>query len=370
MTSVSQHPVDAVATALIHGFDERYWLDIDERRAFPEEFFAEAGRLGAFGIMLPEDLGGTNLGIRALARIVLKLHESGADATCLTAQAILPAVVLRGGTDVPLRSALPKAATGEVRMMAVAATEPDAGLDVSKLATTATRDGDDWVLRGAKIYISFAMQSDWLMVLAEAVGEGPTLFGVPREGTVGLELRPLRMIANRHTTMVFLDEVRIPDSQRLGPPGRGLAQLKEGFCARRIAAAAEALGIAKFCLERGAPYAAQRMVFGRPIGANQGVQFPLARAAVAVHAAELALEDAIVAVETNERASERSAMARLLAATAAETAVKASFTAFGGMALAVEAHVERKLRESTVHSFDNMLLGYIAQETLQLPRGY
>jgi acyl-CoA dehydrogenase len=320
--------------------------------------------------MLGEEHGGTGLGIRALARLVVRLHEAGADAASLTAQALLPSVILRGGPEVPMRELLPRAASGEVRVMAVAATEPDSGLDVSKLATTAKRDGNAWVLRGAKIYISFGLHTDWLMVLADAEGEGPTLFAVPRANTDGLELRPLRMITNRHTTMVVLDEVRVPDRQRISPVGRGLSQLAEGFAARRIAAAAEALGNAKFCLGRAAPYAVEREVFGRPIGANQGVQYPLAQAAVAVHAAELALEDAVVAVETNERAAERSAMARLLAASAAEASVKAAFTTFGGMALAVEAHIERKLRETTVHGFDNLLLGFVAQHTLKLPRGY
>ncbi len=370
MHDPTPHPVDAIASVLTRRFDAGYWLEIDERRAFPDAFFALAGELGAFGVLLPEEHGGTALGIRGLARLIVQLHEAGGDAASLTAQALRPSVVLRGGPGVPLRSELPRAATGEVRMMAVAATEPDGGLDVAHLATRATRDGDDWVLRGAKIYISFALYTDWLMVLADAGGEGPTLFAVPRAGTSGLEIRPLRMITNRHTTTVFLDDVRIPERNRLGPIGQGLVQLAEGFAARRIAAAAEAVGNAKFCLGRAAPYANERQVFGRPIGANQGVQYPLAHAAVAIHAGELALEDAIVAFETQDRAAERSAMARLLAASAAETAIKAAFTTFGGLALTVEAHLERKLRESTVHSFDNLLLGFIAQHTLNLPRGY
>ena len=370
MGTAHDHPVDSIANVLIRSFDQSYWLAIDEKRAFPDAFFALAGQLGVFGMLLPESSGGTALGPRAVARLVLRLHEAGSDATSISAQALLPMIVLRGGPEVPLREALPRVATGAVRMMAVAATEPDSGLEVSKLATTAVSDGSNWVLRGSKIYISFAMQSDWLMVLADANGAGPTLFAVRREGTKGLELRPLAMIANRHTTMVFLDDVTIPDAFRLGPVGKGLAQLAEGFSLRRIAAAAEAIGNAKFCLGRAAPYAIERKVFGRPIGANQGVQYPLARAAVAIHAAELALEDALVAFETGDRANERSAMARLLAGAAAEVAVKAAFTTFGGMALAVEAHIERKLRESTVHSFDNLLLGLVAERVLHLPRGY
>jgi acyl-CoA dehydrogenase len=372
MRTAHDNPVDSIADALIRSFDQSYWLAIDEKRAFPDAFFALAGELGVFGMLLPESSGGTALGPRAIARLVLRLHEAGADATSLSAQALLPLIVLRGGPEVPLREALPRVATGAVRMMAVAATEPDSGLEVSKLATTAASDGStsNWVLRGSKIYISFAMQSDWLMVLADANGAGPTLFAVPREGTKGLELRPLAMIANRHTTMVFLDDVSIPDAFRLGPVGKGLTQLADGFSLRRIAASAEAIGNAKFCLGRAAPYAIERKVFGRPIGANQGVQYPIAQAAVAIHAAELALEDALVAFETRDRANERSAMARLLAGAAAEVAVKAAFTTFGGMALAVEAQLERKLRESTVHSFDNLLLGLVAERVLHLPRGY
>lgn len=370
MSADVPHPVDAIASVLLARFDDGYWLDIDERRAFPSEFFTLAGELGAFGILLPVSHGGCALGLRALARLVRTLHEGGADATSLSAQALLPSVLLRSGEEPALVRELPRVASGETRMMAVAATEPDGGLDVSKLATKAVRDGDGWLLGGAKVYISFALDTDWIMVLADAEGHGPTLFGVPRAGTAGLELRPLRMIANRRTTIVFLDDVRVPDEHRLSILGKGLPQLAEGFASRRILAAAEALGNAKFCLGRAAPYAREREVFGRPIGANQGVQYPLAHAAVAIHAAELALEDAVVAVETKDRASERSAMARLLAASAAETAVKAAFTAYGGMALATEAHLERKLRESTVHGFDNLLLGSIAQHALHLPRGY
>nr|MBK7070406.1 acyl-CoA/acyl-ACP dehydrogenase [Deltaproteobacteria bacterium] len=365
-TALLQQAIDTMARDLLRAFPPEYWRMTDEARAFPEACFQRAGELGAYGILLPEEHGGTHLGPRALARLIRALHAGGADASPLHAQAVMSGILIRAGASPRLMALLPALATGATRLLSVAATEPEAGLDFSTLATTAKRHDDGWRINGSKIYISFAEHSDWIIVLTRAE-EGPTLFAVPRESE-GLELRPMRMITNRLTTLLFLDEVAVPDELRIGEPGKGLEILARGFVMRRILAACEAVGNARFVMDRAVEHARTRATFGRPIGANQGVQYPLAKAACKVYAAELAIEDSLATMERGDPAQAVSSMARLLAAEAAEEATRAAFTAFGGMALASEAHIERKLRENTVYGFDNLLLGLVAERYLGLPK--
>ena len=366
MDASLQQAIDTMARDLLRAFPPDYWRGTDEARAFPTACFERAGELGAYGILLAEEHGGTHLGPRALARLIRLLHAGGADAAPLHAQAVMSGILVRGGASQRLMALLPALAAGTTRMLSVAATEPDAGLDFSTLATTATRDGEGWRLEGRKIYISFAEHSDWIIVLTRAA-EGPTLFAVPRDAA-GLELRPMKMITNRMTTLLFLDDVAVDDDLRVGAPGKGLEILAKGFVMRRIVAACEAVGNARFVMEKAVEHARTRVVFGRPIGANQGVQYPLAQAACKVYAAELAIEDALATMERGDATQAPSSMARLLAAEAAEEATRAALTAFGGMALATEAHIERKLRENTVYGFDNLLLGLVAERHLGLPK--
>ena len=366
MDTSIQQAIDGMARDLLRAFPPEYWRVTDEARAFPTACFQRAAELGAFGILLGEEHGGTNLGPRALARLIRLLHAGGADASPLHAQAVLSGILLRTTVSPRLLALLPELAAGATRLISVAATEPDAGLDFSTIATTAKPDGDRWRLDGRKIYISFAEHTDWMIVLTRAE-QGPTLFAVPRH-CPGLELRPMNMITNRLTALLFFDDVVVDDDLRIGAPGKGLEILARGFVMRRILAACEATGNARFVMDRAVEHARTRATFGRPIGRNQGVQYPLAHAACRVYAAELAIEDSLATMERGEDAHAVSSMARLLAAEAAEDATRAAFTTFGGMALATEAHLERKLRENTVYGFDNLLLGLVAERHLGLPK--
>lgn len=366
MDASTQQAIDTLARELLRAFPPEYWRRIDEARDFPTACFERAGELGMYGVLLDESHGGTALGPRSLARLIRALHAGGADASPLHAQAVMSSILLRVPVSERLMALVPELATGATRLLSVAATEPDAGLDFSTISTTATRDGDGWKLNGRKIYISFAEHTDWMIVLTRSE-RGPTLFAVPRT-CAGLELRPMKMITNRMTSLLFFDDVTLPDALRVGEPGDGLKILAKGFVMRRILAACEAAGNARFVMERAVEHARTREVFGRAIGRNQGVQYPLAHAACKVYAAELAIDDALATMERGDDAQAVSSMARLLAAEAAEEATRAAFTAFGGMALATEAHLERKLRENTVYGFDNLLLGLVAERHLGLPK--
>jgi acyl-CoA dehydrogenase len=279
--------------------------------------------------------------------------------------------LIRDGNDEQRNRYLHGVASGDIRFLTVAATEPDSGADMSELQSSGKRDGDEWVLEAKKVLISLAEHTR-LMILLVRSEEGPTLFLLDLD-EIGeqVEIRPIELITNRMTTMMFIDGLRVPDSARLGAPGDGLKCLMKGFAPRRVFAAAEAIGNARFLLERSFEHAKTRNTFNRLIGQNQGVQYPLARAYGNVEAADLMRWDALRLIEEGSAdASGRSALAKILSSEAAWETARAALTTFGGWGLAGEYHVERKLRESTVFVFNNMLLSYVAQRVLGLPKAY
>ena len=356
--------------ATLKPFGPDYWQEVELADRFPDEAFAAMGEAGYFGTLIPESYGGVDAGFALGSVVVEEVNRAGGDAATINAQMQICGALLRGGTDAQKAAILPGVATGETRFLCVAATEPDSGADMRTLESTARRDGDDWVLDAKKVMISLAAHTHFMVVLTRSEA-GPTLFMLDlRELGDAVEIRPIQMVTHRMTAMVFLDGLRVPDSARLGEPGQGLRVLMGGFAPRRVFAAAECIGNSRFLLERSLEHARTRRTFDRFIGQNQGVQYPLAQAFAKVEAADALRWDALAAIALGDDANTRSALAKLQASEAAWEMARAALTTFGGWGLAREYHVERKLRESTVFVFNNLLWSMIAHGALELPKAY
>ena len=369
------HPeLDEIRSALrttLKPFGPDYWRECDATRSFPDRFFATMGEAGYFGTLIPETYGGVDAGFATGSVVIEEINRAGGDATTINAQMTICGTLLRDGNDEQRQRFLPGVVSGDIRFLTVAATEPDSGADMSDLQSSAERDGEHWILTAKKVLISLAEHTR-LMILLVQSDEGPTLFLLDLdEVRDAIEIRPVELIANRMTTLLFIDGLRVPDSARLGPVGQGLSCLMKGFAPRRVFAASEAIGNARFLLERSLEHAKTRSTFKRLIGQNQGVQYPLTKAYGDVEAADLMRWDALRLIEAHSPdAGGRSALAKILASEAAWDTARAALTTFGGWGLAGEYHVERKLRESTVFVFNNLLLSYVAQRVLGLPKAY
>jgi acyl-CoA dehydrogenase len=351
-----------------HGID--YWQQTDRARAYPQAFMDTMAEAGYLGALIPQQYGGSEAGPGIASVVVEEVNRAGGDAAVVNAQMAICGTLVRHGNEQQKRTWLPGIASGAVRMLTVAATEPDSGADMSHLTSCARQQEGDWVIDAHKTLISLA-DSTRLMTVLVRTPAGPTLFLLDLEQVrTQLEIRPIELIANRQTSTVFMDGVRVPDTARLGPPGAGLRCLMDGFPVRRVLAAAESIGNARFFLDRSLEHARTRRTFGRVIGQNQGVQYPLAQAYAKTEAADLMRWDAVRRIEQNSDAGGRSALAKVLASEAAWEAARAALTAFGGWGLATEYHVERKMRDATVFVFNNMLLSYIAERVLGLPKGF
>jgi len=362
--------IRAQVRRLLQRFGLDYWRRVDAERAFPSDFFAAAGEQGYFATLLPHMYGGSEAGPAAASVVIEEINRAGGDATTVNAQMAICGTILRDGTDAQKEAYLPGVASGEIRCLGVAATEPDSGADMRNLKSTARRDGDDWILDAQKVFISLAEHTRVILLLVQA-DAGPTVFLLDRD-EVGdqIELRPVEMVVNRLTTSLFIDALRVPDTARVGAVGAGLSCLMKGFAPRRIYAAAECIGNARFLLDLSLEHARQRVTFDRVIGSNQGVQYPLAQAYARVEAADLMRWDALRVLGAGEDAGPRSAMAKLLASEASWETGRAAMTAFGGWALTAEMHIERKLRDSMVFVFNNMLWSYLAERGLGLPKAF
>jgi acyl-CoA dehydrogenase len=369
--SPSDSAADEVRAALapaLQRFGPDYWREQDAAKTFPTEFFDTIGAAGYFGTFIPEEYGGLDAGARVAAVLVEEINRAGGDAASVNAQMAICRTLVLHGTEEQKRKYLPGVASGGIRFLTVAATEPDSGANMAELASTARRDGDDWVINAGKILISFAKHTRLMILLARA-DEGTTLFLLDLD-EVGdkVEMHPIDLIAHRMTSSLFIDDLRVPDSTRIGPVGGGLACLMKGFVIRRVLAASEAIGNARFLLDRSIEYAKTRKTFGELIGVNQGIQYPLVQAYAKVEAADLMRWDVLDVVDRGEDAVPRSAMVKVLASEAAWETSRAALTTFGGWGLASEYHVERKLREGTVYVFNNLLMNLIADRALGLPK--
>ncbi|HZP95667.1 MAG TPA: acyl-CoA dehydrogenase family protein [Candidatus Limnocylindria bacterium] len=366
-------------------FPDAYWRDLDRRSAYPEEFVRALTEAGWLAALIPAEYGGAGLGITEGALILEEINASGGNAASAHAQMYTMGTVLRHGSEEQKRRYLPRIASGELRLQAFGITEPEAGSETARIRTTATRRGDEWVVTGKKIFISRTLQSDLLLLLARTTPyeelkdktRGLSVFLVDLKAAVAagtITIRPIETMLNHHTTELFIEGLTLPASALVGQEGNGFRHIIDSWNAERILIASESLGDGRWFVRRAAKYANERVIFGRPIGANQGVQFPLARAHAALTAATLVRDKAAWLFDRGESCGPEANMAKLLASQAAWDAANAAMDAYGGYAFATEFDVERKFRETRLYITapvnNNLVLAYIAEHVLGLPKSY
>lgn len=366
------------------GFPGSYWRDLDSRRAYPADFVNALIREGYLAAMIPEAYGGSGLNLTAAAVILEEIHRQGCNAAACHAQMYTMGTVLRHGSEDQKRRYLPGIADGSLRLQAFGVTEPTSGTDTLSLKTTARREGDDYVINGQKIWTSRAEHSDLMVLLARTTPrdqvanktDGLSVFLVDLRGLVGhgITIRPIRTMMNHATTEVFFDNVRIPASALIGEEGKGFRYILSGMNSERILIAAECIGDAKWFLKTASAYAKERVVFGAPIGRNQGVQFPLARAYAHMLAADAIVYRAAALYDAGQNPGVEANTAKMLAADASWEAAEACVQTHGGFGFAEEYDVERKFREARLYQVapisTNLILCYIAEQVLGLPKSY
>jgi acyl-CoA dehydrogenase len=364
-------------------FPGQYWRKLEEAGDYPDEFVQTLTDLGWLSTLIPEEFGGGGLGITEAAIILEEIHRSGANANACHAQMYTMGTVLKHGTDDQKRRYLPDIAAGQLRLQAFGITEPDAGSDTTQLRTRAVRDGDSYVITGQKVYISRVEHSDLMLLLARTTPasevenrtDGLSVFLVDlRRANGTIQWKRIPMMFNHHTYAVFFNEVRVPAENLVGEEGKGFRYIIDGWNAERILIASEAVGDGHYFVDRASAYASEREVFGRPIGSNQGVQFPIAQAHASVEAASLMRFDAASRFDAGINCGAEANMAKLLASQASWAAANACMTAFGGNGFASEYDVERKFREAKLLEIapvsNNLVLAYVGQRVLGMPRSY
>jgi acyl-CoA dehydrogenase len=377
-----QRALKAGVAEICKRYPGEYWRDLDRERAYPDAFVTELTRAGYLAALIPQEYGGPGLGILEGGLILETINACGGNAAACHAQMYIMGTLLRHGSGAQKARYLPKIATGELRLQAFAVTEPNSGSDTTKLQTTAVRHGDRYVVNGQKIFISRVLQSDLMLLLARTTPveqlarktDGLSVFLVDIRQVKGLDVRPLRMMMNHSTNALFFDHMEIPADSLIGEEGRGFAYILDGMNAERILVASDSIGDSRRFVERAVAYSNQRVVFGRPIGANQGVQFPIARAHMAVEAAELMRNKAAALYDAGERCGPEANMAKYLAAEAAWDAANACIDCHGGYGFAEEYDIERKFREARLYRTapinQNLVMAYIGEHVLGLPRSY
>jgi acyl-CoA dehydrogenase len=370
--------------ALCRDYPDTYWRDLDARREYPAAFVKALTDAGYLAALIPEDLGGSGLGLAEASIILEEINHSGANSGACHAQMYTMGTLLRHGSEAQKREYLPKIAAGELRLQAFGVSEPTTGSDTTQLKTTAIRTGDRYVIRGQKIWISRAEHSDLLLLIARTTPiaevkkrtDGLSVFLIDLRTAVGhgLTIRPIRTMMNHATTELFFDDLEVPAETLVGEEGKGFRYLIDGLNAERILIAAECVGDGRWFVERATKYAKDRVVFGRPIGQNQGVQFPIARAHVAVEAADLMRIRAADLFDRGEPCGAEANMAKLLAADASWDAANVAVQTYGGFGFAEDYDIERKFRETRLYQVapisTNMILAYMAEHVLGLPRSY
>ncbi len=374
---------DAVAR-LCEGFPGTYWQRCDRAQAYPTAFVDALTEAGYLGALIPEAYGGSGLPISAGAAILEEIHRAGGNAGACHAQMYTMGTMLRHGSDGQKQRYLPEIATGRLRLQAFGVTEPTSGTDTTSLRTTATLDGDHYVVNGQKIWTSRAEHSDLMLLLCRTTPrdqvskktEGLSVLLVDMRDALGtsLSIRPIRTMMNHATTEVFFDNMRVPAANLIGEEGNGFRYILSGMNAERILIAAECIGDAKWFIDKASRYARERVVFERPIGQNQGIQFPIAKAYADMRAAELMLREAIRLFESGETPGEEANLAKMLGADAAWAAAEACLQTHGGFGFAEEYDIERKFRECRLYQVapisTNLILSYIAEHVLGMPRSY
>jgi acyl-CoA dehydrogenase len=363
-------------------FPDPYWRDLDQRRAYPEAFVQALTDAGWLAALIPARYGGLGYGLREAAAILQEINQSGAYAGPAHAQMYVMGTLLRHGSEDQKARYLPQIASGVIRLQAFAVTEPTAGTDTTRIETAAVRDGEDYVITGRKMYISRVQHSDLMVLLARTSPRddyrptaGLSLFLIDlRQASDRIRLRPLRMMMNNETNEVTIDALRVPASSLIGNEGMGFRYILDGWNAERILIAAECVGDGRWFIERASGYAKTRQVFGRPIGANQGIQFPLAMAWAQVEAADLMARRAAARFDAGVPCGAEANTAKLLASEASWAAANAAVDTLGGHGFNAEHDVERKFRETRLYRVapvsNNLVLSYLAQHVLGLPRSY
>lgn len=379
--SETYEDIRASVRALCAKFPGEYWRARDRAREYPAEFVKALSDAGMLAVLIPEEYGGSGLPISAAAAILEEIHASGGNGGACHAQMYTMGTILRHGSAEQKARFLPKIASGELRLQAFGVTEPTAGTDTTAIRTTATRKGDAYVVDGQKVWTSRAEHSDLMLLLARTTprdkadkkSHGLSVFVVDMK-TKGLTIKPLRAMINHATTEVFFDGMEVPAANRIGEEGRGFRYILDGMNAERILIAAECIGDAKWFIEKATAYAKTRVVFDRPIGQNQGIQFPIAQAYARMRAAELMVREAIRLYEAHQPCGPEANMAKMLAAEASWDAANACLQTHGGFGFAEEYDVERKFREARLYQVapisTNLILAHLAEHVLGLPRSY
>ena len=365
-------------------FPGEYWRELDRERGYPTAFVQALTEAGYLGALIPEEFGGAGLPLSAAAAILEEIHHAGSNAAACHAQMYIMGTILRHGSPEQKRRYLPKIATGELRLQAFGVTEPTSGTDTTSLRTFARKEGDRYIVNGQKIWTSRAEHSDLMLLLARTTprdqvtkrtdGLSTFILDMRAARGHGLTIRPIRTMMNHNTTEVFFDNVEVPAENLVGQEGKGFRYILDGMNAERLLIASESIGDAKWFIEKSVAYAKERVLFGRPIGQNQGVQFPIAKAYAQMRAAEALVHKGLEKFEAGLPCGEEANMGKMLAADAAWAAAEACIQTHGGFGFAEEYDVERKFREARLYQVapisTNLVLSYVGEHVLGMPRSY
>ncbi len=384
MDDASITQIREAVSALCARFDGEYWRALDAEREYPTEFVEALTQSGYLACLIPEEYGGSGLGLTAAAAILEEIQRAGCNGGACHAQMYTMGTLLRHGSPDQKAQWLPKIASGELRLQAFGVTEPTSGTDTLSLRTTATRDGDRYLINGQKIWTSRAEHSDLMILLARTTPkdqvtkrtEGLSVFLLDMQHALqnGLTIRPIRTMMNHATTEVFFDNVPVPEENLIGVEGQGFRSILDGMNTERTLIAAECIGDGRWFIDKASTYAREREVFGRPIGQNQGVQVPIARASAQLEAANLMVQSAAQKFDEGENIGREANLAKMLASEASWAAAEACVQTHGGYGFAEEYDVERKYRENRLYQVapvsTNLILSYLAEHVLKMPRSY
>ena len=374
---------DAVRS-LCQGYPGEYWREKDRKRAYPTEFVQALTDSGFLAVLIPEIYGGSELGIQEAAAILEEIHKSGCNGAACHAQMYIMGTLLRHGSEQQKKKYLPGIASGELRLQAFGVTEPGSGTDTTSIRTYAKKEGDEYVVNGQKVWTSRAEHSDLMLLLARTTPkdevtkrtDGLSVFLVDLRKSLnhGVTIRPISTMINHATTEVFIDDLRIPAEQRIGEEGKGFRYILDGMNAERILIGAECIGDSRWFIQKASEYAKDRKVFQRPIGQNQGIQFPIAKAYAQSEAADLMVRKAASLFDSGKPCGKEANMAKLLAADASWEAADVCLQTHGGFGFAEEYDIERKFRETRLYRIapvsTNLILSYLAEHVLGLPRSF
>ncbi|RDK09247.1 acyl-CoA dehydrogenase family protein [Cupriavidus lacunae] len=369
---------------LCAGFDSAYWQRVEEQNAFPETFVQALTQAGWLSALIPEAYGGSGLSLTAASVIMEEINRSGGNSGACHGQMYVMGCLLRHGSEAQKQRWLPAIASGDLRMQSMAVTEPTTGSDTTKLKTTAVRQGDKYIVNGQKVWISRVQHSDLMLLLARTTpldqvkrkSEGLSVFVVDLRDAIGkgLTVKPIRNMVNHETNELFFDNLEVPAENLIGEEGKGLKYILDGLNAERILIAAECIGDGYWFVERASNYARDRIVFDRPIGQNQAVQFPIARSYINVEAASLMRYKAAQLFDAGKPCGKEANIAKLLAADASWEAANVCLQTHGGFGFAAEYDIERKFRETRLYQVapisTNLILSYVAEHVLELPRSF